>query len=545
MMTWVSSSRGWLVTMLALLALIVAGCQGGQARPSQPAPTPLLLSQTPQSTPVESTRAPTRTAAATAAAANPPRPPITPTAAATTPVPAVRLMGLGLRSELALRAAPETAAPLILTIKGSQLLWAEGRSADGRWLRVAFGAPPAQAWVARADVKVFGDVETLPAEGGAAAASPPAAVAAPAAAMTGRVLSGPLNVRRGPGVDQPVIGQLATGAAVMVSGRSRQGDWLAVAWPGGAGWVAARYVEVSGEPAALPVLAEQTSSVPAGGAAAAAGLAGKIAFQTATGGDIYLVNADGTGLRRIAAGLDPAFAADGMRLAYARWDAPHGIFVLDLRTGTEERVATANRPRSPTWSADGSRLVFSHLVRATACRQTPFGCMEEDALRQLFGGQECMQTPQGRFCIGDFPLSQADETGLAQITLADRSWLDLSASAVAQAAAWRPGKEEILYRGKGGLDITAAGQAPRALVADASMGSPAWSPDGQRIAVQAYLHNHSDLFLLDASGKTQARLTAPATSFERPANNVAPAGLPTANPFCSSPTATAPGACIG
>ena len=116
-------------------------------------------------------------------------------------------------------------------------------------------------------------------------------------------------------------------------------------------------------------------------------LPGKLVFQTAIGGDIYVVNADGTGLRRVTDGIDPILSPDGTQLAFARWGSPAGVFVLDLRTGEERRVATVDRPRSPIWSPDGSKLAFTHVTKSTECRATPFGCLSDDELRSRFGGR--------------------------------------------------------------------------------------------------------------------------------------------------------------
>jgi Tol biopolymer transport system component len=279
---------------------------------------------------------------------------------------------------------------------------------------------------------------------------------------------------------------------------------------------------VAGPVSDLPVLGTQTT----GTVASAPALAGKITFETRTGGDIYMVNADGSGLRRVTTGLDPTFSPDGARLAYARWDAPHGIFVFDLSTGQEQRVASANRPRSPAWSNDGSKLVFAHVTRNYTCLQTPIGCYDEATIRQVFGGNDCMDTPQGRFCISDFPLRNAEDTGLAQVTLADGAWLDLLLGSVVQSPTWYPGQNEVLFKGKRGLQAITPGDEPHSVVENVDLSSPAWAPDGQHIAAQIYLHDHADIFLLDANGQTRKRLTAPTVSYERAANNVAPAWSP-------------------
>jgi uncharacterized protein YraI len=520
----------WLIA-LVIVTVALAGCSIVAPQPALPTLTPVRLPPTAGPTEVAprpaATSAPAaQPAAPIAASATATRAPISPTRPAPTAVP-TRLLALGRRPALTLRVAPQTSAAVAANLSGSEVLWAEARSADNAWLRVAYGEAGGRAWAAAADVTVFGEVSALPSAAAAAAAPAPAPqppAAASGATRSGRVSGGPLNVRAGPGVDQAVIGQATDGQALTVVGRSNAGDWLAVTWGERTGWVAARYVELAGAAADLPVLAAQTSAVPA---SAAPVPAGKVVFQTASGGDIYLVAADGSGLRRLTTGLDPALSPDGNRLAFARWDAPAGVFVLDLRTGAEQRVATANRPRGPAWSQDGSRLVFSHSTRSYTCRQTPLGCFDEAVIRDVFGGQECVDTPQGRFCISDFPLSSADDTGLVQISLVDGGWLDLAAGGAMQSPAWRS-EAEILFRTGDGLQVVTPGSAPRPAAANPELGSPAPAPDGKAIAVHIYLHDHADIFLLDAGGAVQRRLTTPPPTYERrkAPNNVAPAWSP-------------------
>ncbi|MBN1284331.1 MAG: SH3 domain-containing protein [Anaerolineae bacterium] len=65
-----------------------------------------------------------------------------------------------------------------------------------------------------------------------------------------------VNVRSGPGVaDYGVIGAMPQGAAWEALGRSAAGDWYAVAYRGGAGWVAASVAEPRGACGDLPVIA--------------------------------------------------------------------------------------------------------------------------------------------------------------------------------------------------------------------------------------------------------------------------------------------------
>jgi SH3-like domain-containing protein len=426
---------------------------------------------------------------------------------------------------------------VVATLPGSQVTWAEGRSPDGRWLRVVYGDVGARAWLALGDVNLLGEIADLPQIGPEAstASTPTLASAAEVSVKSapggsaGRVLADQVNVRRGPGLDQAVIGQTGAGKPISVIGRSREGDWLAVSWEGGMGWVSASLIELSGSAADLPALAGQTSVANAAANVALAS-SGKIVLQTATGGDIFIVNADGGGLRRLTDGIDPVLSPDGTRVAYARWGSPHGIFVLDLRTGQEQRIASVNRPRGPTWSPDGSRLGFTHVTRTRTCVELGFSCVDIDEVRRMFGGRDCIETPQGRRCIADFPVVNVDDNGLAVVNPADGSRQNLISEGTIQSTQWRPGQNQLLFRGKQGLQTIQPGEQPVPLGDDPNIGSPAWSPDGQRIVAQMRINNRSEIVLLETSGKVARYLTQPPPTYERPGkpapNNVAPAWSP-------------------
>jgi TolB protein len=74
------------------------------------------------------------------------------------------------------------------------------------------------------------------------------------------------------------------------------------------------------------------------------------------------------------------------------------------------------------------------------------------------------------------------------------------------------------------------GEQPIPLGDDPNIGSPAWSPDGQRIAAQMRINNRSEIVLLDAAGKVARYLTQPPPTYERPGkpapNSVPPTWSP-------------------
>jgi Tol biopolymer transport system component len=241
---------------------------------------------------------------------------------------------------------------------------------------------------------------------------------------------------------------------------------------------------------------------------------------------IYLMKADGTDLRALTNGIDPALSPDGETLAFARWSPDPGLYLFDLSTGNERKLATANQVRSPAWSIDGAHIAFSRATRDYVCRETPFGCLSDDALRAVLGGRECAQTPLGRMCVDDFAQRTETATGLSQVSVDTGDWLDLPSASPVQSVSWRPGSEEISYRSATGLMSTTTNGSPWQISNNTDIRSASWSPNGRQIAVQLALHDHTDIFVLDAASGALTRLTAPEVGTARAPNNVAPAWSP-------------------
>lgn len=345
--------------------------------------------------------------------------------------------------------------------------------------------------------------------------------------------------------DQPggeAVGELPAGALAIVTGNSDGYHRIVFGGaPAGFGWVAQQAVSfVSQQPVGgstpvatraqepTPVDTAQPASLPTRPMAQSR-LPGKLVFQTSNGGDVYILNADGSGLRRLTYGFEPALSPDGRQVAFTRWDEPRGLWVIDVDGTGERHLFTANRARSPTWTPDGQAIIFERSAGETACRQSPFGCLSDEALLALFGGQSCLVTPFGTFCIADFPVVTVSRTGLLRYDLASGATRDLPTSDTARAPRHAPDGGALVYLDRSGLALasSAGDNPPRALVGmPPLLGPAAYSPDGQFIYAARNAGNRWDLWRWRADGSQATALTAPDPLASRVASQVAPAASP-------------------
>jgi TolB protein len=86
----------------------------------------------------------------------------------------------------------------------------------------------------------------------------------------------------------------------------------------------------------------------------------KIAFASNRNGDlaVYVINSDGTGETRLIDGADPSWSPDGSKITFTR--APgdtNQIYVMNA-DGSEARAITHHGGIDPSWSPDGTKIAF-------------------------------------------------------------------------------------------------------------------------------------------------------------------------------------------
>jgi hypothetical protein len=413
-----------------------------------------------------------------------------------------------------------------------------GKSADGKWLKVRYQPDPDSAaktgWVpvvvvrSLVDPKEITVVDTTDTQTEEPVATPSGEVVA-----TGTVLARKLNLRSGPGIKQSIIDKLTSGQKISVLGRSDNSQWLQVQTADGkTGWAAARWIKLNKPVKELPVTGKALSAVPkpVPVSTAGSGAGGRIVFQESSGGPIYIMNADGTGLRQVATGLDPALSPDGSKIAFARWSGQKGIWILNLADGSERLGFGHEHARSPSWSPDGSTIVFERTLDAWECRETPLGCYTDQQIFDFFGGNDCRDFGWwGVYCIWDFPPHNTYFNYAAtEINLNNEKIRDLASPPFAKAPYHSPVNNDVLMLIPEGIAVVSDtdNASLQRVVSNGHLGAPVFSPDGKYIYVSQQSGDHWDIWRYNADGSNPVALTRPPGIRDRAIHSVAPAPSP-------------------
>ncbi len=259
-------------------------------------------------------------------------------------------------------------------------------------------------------------------------------------------------------------------------------------------------------------------------------LGSKLAFTSNRTGtyNIYLVNADGSGLRqltRFRAGnvARPSLSPDGSAVVFQHQDKPEGtwdVWVVGT-DGSKPRNLTpdASDEGAPTWSPDGTKIAFGsnragafdlfvmnpdgsgieQLTDAAAIEDDPAFSLDGKRLAFLEGS------------TADPPVWQlwtmnADGSGARRLTKTPVEY---------ERPSWSPDGTTIAFtrthRGHLAVFVIDAnsGRERRLTSGAADDYQPTWSPDGKRIAFGSNRAGPPSLFLMHADGGHVSRVTRP------------------------------------
>ncbi len=372
-------------------------------------------------------------------------------------------------------------------------------------------------------------------------------------AATAWVTSDGIEVNQGPGIYYPAAGKLARNDLVAVLGLNPGRSWALIETiAGGRGWTPVRFLtNYSVTLDNLPELESTPPAVAEEGAPSQPAIAladtgpGKLVIQRSSGGDILVINPDGTDLRRLTSGIDPALSPDRQTVAFTRWQGDIGsLWLIDLDGSNERKILDfTKQAKGPAWSPDGAQIIINYqqggrLEERQICENISdgsFPALSRNArnikvdVRQNSDGEFephlCWVVPPDRYW------------NLRLVNVADGSFEDLDGGTYAFRPTWDPANpwRVVSAGGRGLVEVDVTRKYEQAITDQTGDGSPVFSPDGRYLAVtvghpgsgQGY-----DIYRLNADGSGRVRLTqTPLWETVQPDqrkawNNVAPAWSP-------------------
>jgi uncharacterized protein YgiM (DUF1202 family) len=368
--------------------------------------------------------------------------------------------------------------------------------------------------------------------------------------FTAWVVSNGIEVRSGPGIFHDPTGQLAINSLVRVLGLDDSRSWALIQpIPGGSrGWSQIHFLKNVDQPwANLPTVKDEGGRMKAEEEETIANYRPPtpnpqphLVFQRSSGGDIMVINPDGTDLRRLTSGIDPVLSPDGQTVAFTRWQGESGSLWLIGVDGSNERqvLGFIKQAKGPDWSPDGSQIVlnFQHggrLDPKTECNDVSEG-QQPRPPGNADNVKVKLDNSSPRLC---WTLPPDPHWGLKVINLADGSFKDVDGGTYAFRPAWDPAQpwRIISDGGRGLLAVDVNRDDRQTLTDEINDGSPAFSPDGRYLAVTSGKEGSGvgyNLYRLNSDGSGRVQLTdTPLWVTVQPDqaqawNNVAPAWSP-------------------
>ncbi len=202
-------------------------------------------------------------------------------------------------------------------------------------------------------------------------------------------------------------------------------------------------------------------------------------------------------------------------MAFTRDGDGGGLFVINI-DGSGERPLYKDGEllRSPKWSPDGGKIVFSRSNGFTDCRILKGKvCMPDDAIFDLLP-EELQGEMVTQKAVKDLPNSRQYFFTLSRVRLDNGEFRDIASKGAAGAPDWTYGG--IVYQSDNGLQRTDdRSDAESVLIAqDIKVGNyidPDQQPNGGRIVFQHSRGGHWQIYGVNPDGGGLAALTTLAT----------------------------------
>jgi hypothetical protein len=369
--------------------------------------------------------------------------------------------------------------------------------------------------------------------------------------ITAWVDSNELAVLRGPGLFYEQTGQVAINTLVAVLGVNEGRNWALIqpVMSGGQGWIPLNFLTLSGSWSDVPVApspplagaeASGSQETPASLKTGTAG-PGKVVFQTSSGGDIMVIDPDGTGLQRLTQGIDPALSPDGSTVAFTRWTGDDGaLWLIDVDGGNERPLlGETKQAKHAAWSPDGLQIVinFQHEGRLDpkpACQNLiELGDRQPDIPWNVdFDSVNVKFIDNVPYLCWTLPPDP--HWGLRVVDTASGEYEDVPSDTYAFGPEWDPANAwRVVSSGHNGLVQLDVNRSEQWALSDRREDrTPVFSPDGRYIVVAFNNNGHYDIHRLNSDGSGRVALTktplwvTAEPGVNKPWNNVSPAWSP-------------------
>jgi len=272
-------------------------------------------------------------------------------------------------------------------------------------------------------------------------------------------------------------------------------------------------------PSSAVVAAAAEESAP-GGAVSPSGVvvpvqgngSGQLVFQTQSGGDIYFINADGSGLRRVTHGIDPQLSPNGTQIAFTRWEPNYELFTINTDgTGEQAWVSSWRQMKSPTWTANGSSLIFSW--QSGGRLEPKEGRIN---LMDAVTNEDGVDVPHNAIGVEvedgvlKYTIPADAYWNLKEVDLRNGQLTDLPTEQHSYGPTGHPTQPNLfIYRGDQGVtlhDLDTGLDQP--VTNDGRDHTPVISPDGSKIAVSYWQDDHWEVHTMNVDGSGRQRLTS-------------------------------------